>query len=112
MSFVFKDDFVFPCCCFFPTLKQFQASLAEHFAAEVHIVLPRFKLVIMHLRQLLVNDGKVRAEQSDTQGKDGETLGTGHMDLAYVLHTSGTTGHPKTVRVPHKCIVPNIVHLR
>lgn len=33
-------------------------------------------------------------------------------DLAYVLHTSGTTGRPKIVRVPHKCILPNIVHLR
>uniref|UniRef100_A0A8D0LCY2 Aminoadipate-semialdehyde dehydrogenase n=1 Tax=Sphenodon punctatus TaxID=8508 RepID=A0A8D0LCY2_SPHPU len=32
--------------------------------------------------------------------------------LAYVLHTSGTTGIPKIVRVPHKCIVPNIHHLR
>ncbi|XP_053113285.1 beta-alanine-activating enzyme isoform X2 [Hemicordylus capensis] len=32
--------------------------------------------------------------------------------LAYVLHTSGTTGTPKIVRVPHKCIVPNILHLR
>lgn len=32
--------------------------------------------------------------------------------LAYVLHTSGTTGSPKIVRVPHKCIVPNILHLR
>ncbi|NWW85512.1 ACSF4 enzyme, partial [Rhynochetos jubatus] len=42
----------------------------------------------------------------------------GYMDigqkypLAYVLHTSGTTGIPKIVRVPHKCIVPNIQHLR
>lgn len=32
--------------------------------------------------------------------------------LAYILHTSGTTGIPKIVRVPHKCIVPNILHLR
>nr|XP_056711429.1 beta-alanine-activating enzyme [Euleptes europaea] len=32
--------------------------------------------------------------------------------LAYVLHTSGTTGIPKIVRVPHRCIVPNILHLR
>ncbi|XP_044274089.1 beta-alanine-activating enzyme isoform X1 [Varanus komodoensis] len=32
--------------------------------------------------------------------------------IAYVLHTSGTTGVPKIVRVPHKCIVPNILHLR
>ncbi|XP_043918422.1 beta-alanine-activating enzyme [Protopterus annectens] len=32
--------------------------------------------------------------------------------LAYILHTSGTTGMPKIVRVPHTCIVPNIQHLR
>ncbi|XP_051511642.1 beta-alanine-activating enzyme isoform X2 [Myxocyprinus asiaticus] len=32
--------------------------------------------------------------------------------LAYVLHTSGTTGLPKIVNVPHRCIVPNIIHLR
>ena len=33
-------------------------------------------------------------------------------DLAYVMQTSGTTGNPKAVFVPHSCIVPNIVHLR
>ncbi|XP_053259085.1 beta-alanine-activating enzyme isoform X1 [Podarcis raffonei] len=32
--------------------------------------------------------------------------------IAYILHTSGTTGIPKIVRVPHKCILPNILHLR
>ncbi|KAM6261663.1 beta-alanine-activating enzyme isoform 2-T2 [Porphyrio hochstetteri] len=32
--------------------------------------------------------------------------------LVYILHTSGTTGMPKIVRVPHKCIVPNIQHLK
>ncbi|XP_048798966.1 beta-alanine-activating enzyme isoform X4 [Lagopus muta] len=32
--------------------------------------------------------------------------------LAYILHTSGTTGTPKVVRVPHACIVPNIQHLK
>lgn len=32
--------------------------------------------------------------------------------VAYVITTSGTTGVPKIVRVPHQCIVPNIVHIR
>ncbi|KAM6135742.1 beta-alanine-activating enzyme isoform 2-T3 [Phoenicopterus ruber ruber] len=47
-----------------------------------------------------------------------KTSGGGYMDvgqkysLAYVLHTSGTTGIPKIVRVPHKCIMPNIQHLK
>ncbi|XP_030305537.1 beta-alanine-activating enzyme [Calypte anna] len=49
---------------------------------------------------------------------DVETSEGAYMDflqkysLAYVLHTSGTTGMPKIVRVPHKCIVPNIQHLK
>ncbi|XP_076467763.1 beta-alanine-activating enzyme-like [Babylonia areolata] len=32
--------------------------------------------------------------------------------LAYCITTSGTTGTPKVVRVPHACIVPNILHFR
>lgn len=32
--------------------------------------------------------------------------------LAYVMQTSGTTGEPKAVFVPHSCIVPNVLHLR
>ena len=31
--------------------------------------------------------------------------------VAYVVHTSGTTGNPKSVRVPHCCLVPNILDL-
>ena len=36
--------------------------------------------------------------------------GTG--SLAYVVTTSATTGQPKVVMVPHKCICPNITQLR
>lgn len=61
-----------------------------------------------------------RLDEAGAQAADGASgsVGTktlkedGHRDLAYVLHTSGTTGLPKIVRVPHKCILPNILHLR
>ena len=33
-------------------------------------------------------------------------------DMAYCLTTSGTTAEPKTVKVSHSCILPNIKHLR
>ena len=53
---------------------------------------------------LIVNRSKVESENHiENSGHHGE--------LAYVLSTSGTTGNPKLVLVPHKCILPNIVHL-
>ena len=39
-------------------------------------------------------------------------LSAASQQLAYVITTSGTTGLPKIVCVPHQCIVPNITHLR
>lgn len=42
----------------------------------------------------------------------GQTQHKHAASLAYCITTSGTTGLPKTVRVPHQCIVPNITHLR
>ncbi|XP_078073542.1 beta-alanine-activating enzyme [Mustelus asterias] len=35
-----------------------------------------------------------------------------HGFMAYILQTSGTTGTPKIVQVPHQCIVPNVLHLK
>lgn len=32
--------------------------------------------------------------------------------LAYVIQTSGTTGEPKIIQMPHQCIVPNILDLK
>lgn len=51
--------------------------------------------------------------QTEVKTSDGGNMDVGQKySLAYVLHTSGTTGIPKIVRVPHKCIVPNIQHLK
>ncbi|XP_014801065.1 PREDICTED: acyl-CoA synthetase family member 4 [Calidris pugnax] len=52
-------------------------------------------------------------DQTEVKPSGGGCMDIGQKDsLAYVLHTSGTTGTPKIVRVPHKCIVPNIQHLK
>ncbi|NXF07920.1 ACSF4 enzyme, partial [Smithornis capensis] len=52
-------------------------------------------------------------DQSEVKTSEGRCMDVGQKDtLAYVLHTSGTTGIPKIVRVPHKCIMPNIQHLK
>ncbi|NXD75986.1 ACSF4 enzyme, partial [Halcyon senegalensis] len=52
-------------------------------------------------------------EQTEVKTSAGGYMDIGQKSsLAYVLHTSGTTGIPKIVRVPHKCIMPNIQHLK
>lgn len=42
----------------------------------------------------------------------GDTECAESLGLAYVMQTSGTTGEAKAVKVPHRCIVPNITDLR
>ncbi|NXK31855.1 ACSF4 enzyme, partial [Piprites chloris] len=52
-------------------------------------------------------------DQTEVKPSEEGSMDLGQKDtLAYVLHTSGTTGIPRIVRVPHKCIVPNIQHLK
>ena len=71
----------------------------------------------------MLNDGKEKSEkekmanstssENSSEGKSAELMDARLKHcLAYVLHTSGTTGIPKIVRVPHACIVPNIQHFR
>ncbi|XP_058523250.1 beta-alanine-activating enzyme isoform X2 [Ochotona princeps] len=58
------------------------------------------------------------AEEKRGRGSSKEDRAAEHLDarqkhcLAYVLHTSGTTGTPRLVRVPHACVLPNIQHFR
>ncbi|XP_030347158.1 beta-alanine-activating enzyme isoform X3 [Strigops habroptila] len=55
----------------------------------------------------------IHPDQTEVKTSEGTYMDVGQKrSLAYVLHTSGTTGIPKIVRVPHKCIVPNIQHLK
>uniref|UniRef100_A0A3B4FTB5 Aminoadipate-semialdehyde dehydrogenase n=1 Tax=Pundamilia nyererei TaxID=303518 RepID=A0A3B4FTB5_9CICH len=97
-------------------LQQFQAALIKHVTVEVCVELLKFKLTLIHIEPLRVAQRERGAGQTssvnDLSGSAVEQDDAGRRELAYVLHTSGTTGFPKTVRVPHRCILPNILHLR
>ena len=59
---------------------------------------------------LILADARYRlVELAAHRGRPGPSVG---INLAYAMHTSGTTGTPKVVRVPHQSIVPNVTHLR
>ncbi|XP_070816876.1 beta-alanine-activating enzyme [Chaetodon trifascialis] len=93
------------------SLQRFQAALAEHVSVEVCVVLPKFKLTLIRIKLPAVAERK-RAGGASLCDAAEVSKEAGRTDLAYVLHTSGTTGLPKIVRVPHTCILPNIQHLR
>uniref|UniRef100_A0A8C4ZRG8 Aminoadipate-semialdehyde dehydrogenase n=1 Tax=Gadus morhua TaxID=8049 RepID=A0A8C4ZRG8_GADMO len=106
-----------------------QSSLFEHFqkkfskliTVEVCAVWPDYNLTLVRVQPLssavildlgTQQEGTRRACEEWPHASTYLADYTKKGDFAYVLHTSGTTGLPKIVRVPHKCIVPNIQHLR
>ncbi|XP_069555329.1 beta-alanine-activating enzyme [Brachyistius frenatus] len=101
-------------------LQQFQTALIEHVTVEVWLELSEFNLTLLRIEPLPVAEHRRGTEGARDPTADGVHLReaavlekeSGNRGLAYVLHTSGTTGLPKTVRVPHKCIIPNVLHLR
>ncbi|KAM7012744.1 beta-alanine-activating enzyme [Tautogolabrus adspersus] len=96
-------------------LQRFQAALVSHVSVEVCVELSKFKLTVVRVEMLPVSNDRRGPEQTrfrTAEGAGADLKESGRADLAYVLHTSGTTGVPKTVRVPHRCILPNIQHLR
>ncbi|XP_010870563.2 beta-alanine-activating enzyme isoform X1 [Esox lucius] len=100
-------------------LQQFQKVFSNLLFIEVRAVWPDHNLTLVLIQRssplALAQDGVTaqQDEQSVQLFAPAAVAESAHQGaLAYVLHTSGTTGLPKTVRVPHKCIVPNIQHLR
>ncbi|XP_028300188.1 beta-alanine-activating enzyme isoform X2 [Gouania willdenowi] len=89
-------------------LREFQSALTQHLSVHVCVELPKFKLTLVQV--------KPHSEPETGTAGGGDVSDTKKdsvpRELAYVLHTSGTTGVPKSVRVPHSCILPNVLHLR
>ncbi|KAM3875855.1 beta-alanine-activating enzyme [Diretmus argenteus] len=100
-------------------LEQFQAAFSQLITVEVCAVLSNtLTLTRVTLLPPAVHDrgtelkGNKGADDAGPRTSSTVVKDSGQGDMAYVLHTSGTTGLPKIVRVPHKCVVPNILHLR
>ncbi|KAF5900525.1 acyl-CoA synthetase family member 4 isoform X2, partial [Clarias magur] len=94
-------------------LQQFQSTFSGLLSTEVlatwsahHLTLVKF-----HKNVLMSPEGSSTEQERQHPSADGPGREREAQELAYILHTSGTTGLPKIVKVPHKCIVPNIVHL-
>lgn len=70
------------------------------------------KLTLMTLQ--MEQDPTIQPTETEQRPPVSAAIKDNHQreQVAYILHTSGTTGLPKIVKVPHKCIVPNITHLR
>lgn len=126
-----QADFPFDACYYrfsflFLFVQQFQKVFSSLLSVEVFAAWSAHKLTLVKLhkksltspeasnRQLMEDNPTLRTGQEGRQHSSADDPGKQDQveELAYVLHTSGTTGLPKIVKVPHKCIVPNIVHLR
>ncbi|KAJ0065296.1 hypothetical protein NL108_007026, partial [Boleophthalmus pectinirostris] len=90
-------------------LEIFQKSLGEMLRLAVCVALPKFKLTVVKVKSPHEAERDEQTEEIKLQTEDGAA--ELKNSFAYVLHTSGTTGNPKIVKVPHKCIRPNICDL-
>ncbi|KAL2089889.1 hypothetical protein ACEWY4_014577 [Coilia grayii] len=102
-------------------LQKFQADFSSNFALDMCAEWPtqNVTLVRIHGRPSTEAHNSEMKTESRAQTvlpsnviKTSASMTDGQKLLAYALHTSGTTGQPKIVRVPHCCILPNIMHLR
>ncbi|XP_046905585.1 beta-alanine-activating enzyme isoform X3 [Hypomesus transpacificus] len=100
-------------------LEQFQMAFSSFMNVDVRAVWSTYNVTLVRLRNTMAqvqHGGGREGTHEEMANADLSAQGSGpgnvsQGELAYVLHTSGTTGLPKIVRVPHKCIVPNILHL-
>lgn len=93
----------------FHNQQQFQSAFSNLLSLEIFVTLSSHRLTLIKIQ----SEQDTNIQMSDQRSSSAMTKDIQQSEpLAYVLHTSGTTGLPKIVKVPHRCIVPNITHLR
>lgn len=104
-----NEDFIVFINGKFRNQQQFQSAFSSLLSLEMCATLSSQRLTLIKLQSEKDENVQVSDQpSSSSMTKDIQQRET----LAYVLHTSGTTGLPKIVKVPHRCIMPNIIHLR
>ncbi|XP_069780714.1 beta-alanine-activating enzyme isoform X2 [Narcine bancroftii] len=114
-------------------MQKFRDSLLTWLCINVECDIPKLNAMLVKIRWLMTDMDSIASEPRSKENaicskvevlkesrfqatdKNNRSHAYKHLDchgfLAYILQTSGTTGAPKIVRVPHQCIVPNIQHL-
>lgn len=93
----------------FRNQQQFQSAFSSLLSLETCATLSSQRLTLIKIQ----SEQDSNVQMSDQPSSSSMTKDIQQREpLAYVLHTSGTTGRPKIVKVPHRCIMPNITHLR
>ena len=101
-----------------PPCVSFPRDSMTSYHSDTHHRLAQCILCSKHSAKYTTNDND--SINSQLEHKDGGTSearrkwsfpALSPTAVAYIVHTSGTTGPPKSVRVPHCSIVPNVLDL-
>lgn len=107
------------------TICSFLSNLGVNLVLVAKEVVKPFQKCVLKWKNNLPNiDCKVEFIRSEVLDASGFLLvrklssslkvdveGTNSLGLAFIMQTSGTTGEPKSIKVPHCCILPNIIDL-